>query len=203
MSLRASASGSKRERDPETPELFSTAQSGPSIPMSNLNNGHISRGQQNRSPSQQHSSQGSQRIGNPEQSYSPFSSSRIPYTTTGNDSNTGVPYRRYASPTFDRTTSRDASDIYDAGPSEATPSPETNNSRSNSKLAENTPYNRTSEQTKISRKDLGVWNVASLIINKQIGTGIFTTPGLVLSLTGSKTVSLALWIMGGVWAALR
>lgn len=60
-----------------------------------------------------------------------------------------------------------------------------------------------SEQTFLQRRDLGMLDVAALIINKQIGTGIFTTPGLVLSLTGSKTVSIVMWFCGGIWAFLR
>lgn len=60
-----------------------------------------------------------------------------------------------------------------------------------------------SEQTFLQRRDLGMFDVAALIINKQIGTGIFTTPGLVLSLTGSKTTSIVMWFCGGIWAFLR
>jgi amino acid permease len=60
-----------------------------------------------------------------------------------------------------------------------------------------------SEQTFLQRRDLGMLDVAALIINKQIGTGIFTTPGLVLNLTGSKTVSIVMWFCGGIWAFLR
>jgi hypothetical protein len=60
-----------------------------------------------------------------------------------------------------------------------------------------------SEQTFLQRRDLGMFDVAALIINKQIGTGIFTTPGLVLSLTGSKTISIVMWFCGGIWAFLR
>lgn len=59
---------------------------------------------------------------------------------------------------------------------------------------------RTSEHTVVDRKDLRTWDVASLIINKQIGTGIYTTPGLVLKLTGSKKIALGLWVVGGIWA---
>ena len=59
-----------------------------------------------------------------------------------------------------------------------------------------------SERTYLQRRDLGVIDVAALIINKQIGTGIFTTPGLVLSLTGSKTTSIIMWFCGGIWAFL-
>jgi hypothetical protein len=70
-------------------------------------------------------------------------------------------------------------------------------------MVNDTPRIRKSEQAIVARKDLGTWDVASLIINKQIGTGIFTAPGLVLSLTGSKTIALSLWVAGGVWALLR
>jgi len=59
-----------------------------------------------------------------------------------------------------------------------------------------------SERTFLQRRDLGIIDVAALIINKQIGTGIFTTPGLVLSLTGSKTTSIIMWFCGGIWASL-
>jgi len=59
-----------------------------------------------------------------------------------------------------------------------------------------------SEHTFIQRRDLGMLDVAALIINKQIGNGIFTTPGLVLSQTGSKTISTVLWLFGGVWALI-
>jgi hypothetical protein len=57
--------------------------------------------------------------------------------------------------------------------------------------------------TIIPRRDLGLFDVAALIINKQIGAGIFTTPGLVLSLTQSKTIATVLWVCGGLWSFLR
>jgi hypothetical protein len=60
-----------------------------------------------------------------------------------------------------------------------------------------------SEQICLQQRDLGVFDVAALIINKQISTGIFTMPGLVLSLTGSKTISIVMWFCGGIWAFLR
>ncbi|OKL57878.1 hypothetical protein UA08_06716 [Talaromyces atroroseus] len=58
------------------------------------------------------------------------------------------------------------------------------------------------EITVILRRDLGVFDVAALIINKQIGAGIFTTPGLVLHLTQSKTIGTVLWFCGGLWSFL-
>ena len=43
---------------------------------------------------------------------------------------------------------------------------------------------------------------SALILNKMVGTGIFVAPSAVLALTGSKGVSLCLWLVGGVmtWA---
>lgn len=49
---------------------------------------------------------------------------------------------------------------------------------------------------------LGVLDVAAVIFNKMVGTGIFTTPGQVLKLVGSKKGSLIMWAFGGVWSAL-
>ena len=76
-------------------------------------------------------------------------------------------------------------------------------------------------ETIVQRRNLTVLDVAALIFNKmvtaikfhffqrtrlipslQVGTGIFTTPGAVLSYTRSKPVSLALWAVGGVWTIL-
>jgi hypothetical protein len=48
---------------------------------------------------------------------------------------------------------------------------------------------------------MGVLDVASVIINKMVGTGIFTVPGQVLVSTGDKGTSLVLWAMGGIWTA--
>jgi len=53
------------------------------------------------------------------------------------------------------------------------------------------------------KKELGTWDVAALIMNKMIGAGFFTTPGAVLSLTGSKNMSLVLWFIGGLYSLLR
>jgi hypothetical protein len=55
----------------------------------------------------------------------------------------------------------------------------------------------------LEERDLNMFDVAALIINKMIGTGIFTTPGLVLSLTGNKKVSIVMWFCGGIWSFLR
>ena len=59
------------------------------------------------------------------------------------------------------------------------------------------------QRTRLERRDLSKFDVAALIINKMVGTGIFTTPGLVLSLTANKKVSIIMWFCGGIWSFLR
>jgi hypothetical protein len=46
-----------------------------------------------------------------------------------------------------------------------------------------------------SRK-LGITGAVFLILNKMIGTGIFSTPSSVFAATGSVGVSLMLWVIG-------
>ncbi|KAI5782369.1 amino acid permease-domain-containing protein [Peziza echinospora] len=46
------------------------------------------------------------------------------------------------------------------------------------------------------------WDVVSLNLNSMIGIGIFTTPGAVLKLSRSKSVSIALWFAGGVYSLM-
>ncbi|KAK3904501.1 high-affinity methionine permease [Staphylotrichum tortipilum] len=48
-----------------------------------------------------------------------------------------------------------------------------------------------------SRK-LGVTGAVFLILNKMIGTGIFSTPSSIFAATGSVGVSLMLWVIGGI-----
>ncbi|KAF2129907.1 hypothetical protein P153DRAFT_315302 [Dothidotthia symphoricarpi CBS 119687] len=57
-------------------------------------------------------------------------------------------------------------------------------------------------QVVVPRTNLTVLDVAALILNKQIGTGIFTTPGAVLLSTRSKGLSVGLWAIGGMWTTL-
>jgi hypothetical protein len=59
------------------------------------------------------------------------------------------------------------------------------------------------ERVYLEPQDLGILDVAALIINKMIGTGIFTTPGIVLQATGNKNIALSMWVVGGVWTFLR
>jgi hypothetical protein len=95
----------------------------------------------------------------------------------------------------------------------------TRNSTENDQDDDSSIYDTGSDVTVVTRS-LRTWDVAALIINKmvrfqklsyhrivtkrlnaenkQIGTGIFTTPGVVLSLTGSKSISIILWVVGGV-----
>ncbi|OCK94885.1 uncharacterized protein K441DRAFT_90733 [Cenococcum geophilum 1.58] len=46
------------------------------------------------------------------------------------------------------------------------------------------------------------WDVSALIINKMIGTGIFTGPPVILSYTGKKSNALWLWAAGLVYTLL-
>ncbi|KAF3160354.1 hypothetical protein TWF225_003519 [Orbilia oligospora] len=59
---------------------------------------------------------------------------------------------------------------------------------------------RTEEQTYAfddSRK-IGITGAGFLILNKMIGTGIFSTPSGIFAATGSVGVSLMLWVIGGL-----
>lgn len=46
-----------------------------------------------------------------------------------------------------------------------------------------------------SRK-LGITGAVFLILNKMIGTGIFSTPSSIFAATGSVGISLMLWVVG-------
>ena len=50
---------------------------------------------------------------------------------------------------------------------------------------------------------LGSFDVFALIVNKMIGTGIYTAPTTVLLLTGDKQLSLGLWGVGFVYTIMR
>jgi len=47
------------------------------------------------------------------------------------------------------------------------------------------------------------WDVAALIINKVVGTGIFTGPPMVLLYTQNKVEAMLLWILGLMYTYLR
>lgn len=59
------------------------------------------------------------------------------------------------------------------------------------------------ESTNVPKRRIGLMQVTSLMINQMVGTGIFQTPGIVLFLTGSKPISLALWGIGGIYSLMR
>ncbi len=57
------------------------------------------------------------------------------------------------------------------------------------------------EPTSITNEaNLGIWSCVMLILNKMIGTGVFSTPSLIYASTGSIGISLLLWIVGGIVA---
>jgi hypothetical protein len=53
------------------------------------------------------------------------------------------------------------------------------------------------------RRELTWWDVSALIINKMIGTGIFTGPPTVLMYTGRKDTALYMWAAGFVYTLVR
>ncbi|KAI9893693.1 MAG: hypothetical protein M1814_005909 [Vezdaea aestivalis] len=50
------------------------------------------------------------------------------------------------------------------------------------------------------QRPLEWYDIAALIINKQIGTGIFVLPAIVLSLVGNKPAALMLWVLGSFYS---
>jgi len=54
-----------------------------------------------------------------------------------------------------------------------------------------------------ARRELTWWDVSALIINKMIGTGIFTGPPTVLMYTGRKDTALLIWTAGFVYTLIR
>lgn len=47
-------------------------------------------------------------------------------------------------------------------------------------------------------RKIGITGASFLILNKMIGTGIFSTPGSIFAATGSVGVAIILWIVGGI-----
>lgn len=50
---------------------------------------------------------------------------------------------------------------------------------------------------------LGSFNIFSLIINKMVGTGIYTSPAIIYRMTGSKSITLALFNIGFIYCLIR
>ncbi|KAL9044787.1 MAG: hypothetical protein Q9214_002100 [Letrouitia sp. 1 TL-2023] len=59
-----------------------------------------------------------------------------------------------------------------------------------------------SEARNVPKRNLGLLQAISLVINLVIGSGIFVNPGYVLALTRSKAICLILWAAGGVYTAI-
>jgi hypothetical protein len=59
------------------------------------------------------------------------------------------------------------------------------------------------EPVDLPARPLEVWDVASLIINKMIGTGIFTAPPTVLLMTGRPGLAFGLWLLGFAYTIVR
>ena len=71
----------------------------------------------------------------------------------------------------------------------------------NNNTVQRPPSKWTQDHT-MEKQHLTTLEAASLIVNKMIGTGIFTTPGMVLALTQNKSLALSFWIVGGLYAAI-
>jgi amino acid transporter len=52
------------------------------------------------------------------------------------------------------------------------------------------------QQARDAKRQIGVVSATFLIVNRVIGTGIFATPGAILSLSGSVGLSLFMWVAG-------
>jgi hypothetical protein len=76
-------------------------------------------------------------------------------------------------------------------------------SNTSSKASRSTPRTEFDEnRIQLAPPSLSILDVAALVLNKQIGTGIFSTPGVVLAFTRSKGLGVALWTVGGLWTAV-
>ena len=54
---------------------------------------------------------------------------------------------------------------------------------------------------KVDRR-IRLLDVVTMNVNSMIGTGIFTTPGMILALTRSKTMALTFWLAGPIYSLL-
>jgi hypothetical protein len=54
-----------------------------------------------------------------------------------------------------------------------------------------------------AKKDIQWWDVTALVVNKMVGTGIFTAPGAVLLATQNKTHAIVFWVLGFLYTVLR
>lgn len=61
----------------------------------------------------------------------------------------------------------------------------------------------TDQEKKDPQRNHTSWTVAALIINKMIGSGIFTGPAIVLLNTRNKNIAIMLWVLGFIYTLLR
>jgi uncharacterized membrane protein len=69
----------------------------------------------------------------------------------------------------------------------------------NTVLQDDAEVGEVKEETKYAYDDsrkMGVMGAVFIILNKMIGTGIFSTPSSIFAATGSVGVSLMLWVIG-------
>jgi amino acid transporter len=57
------------------------------------------------------------------------------------------------------------------------------------------------QQARDAKRQIGVVSATFLVVNRVIGTGIFATPGAILTLSGSVGLSLFMWVAGMLIAA--
>lgn len=72
-----------------------------------------------------------------------------------------------------------------------------NNKKDSDELADGSVQDELTYEFSDSRK-LGITSSVFVILNKMIGTGIFSTPSGIFAVTGSVGVALFLWVIGGV-----
>ena len=65
-------------------------------------------------------------------------------------------------------------------------------------LPENTAEHEPPEAGKLRSID-----VFGFIVNKMIGTGIYTNPAMVLVLTGNRTTAISFWVIGLIYTVVR
>ncbi|KIJ25570.1 hypothetical protein M422DRAFT_33663 [Sphaerobolus stellatus SS14] len=66
--------------------------------------------------------------------------------------------------------------------------------------AENAAYTVDRDEGPPERRQIGLFSAIFIIFNRIIGTGVFATPGTILSLSGSVGLSLFMWVIGAVIA---
>jgi hypothetical protein len=55
----------------------------------------------------------------------------------------------------------------------------------------------------VRTRELSSFDVFALVVNKMVGTGIYTSPAIVLLLTGNKGLTMGLWAIGFIYSIIR